>query len=144
MLRRFALVALAGASLLAIAGPVDAARGGNGNGNKGGGNTEAGSTVFELNEAAPIVHGQAITFTVSTTEADRPFSSVQCYQSGVMVYSSTRGHFQDYYDYFGEPVHYLSSLGWPTGDADCTASLLYQARNGRTRSLTSFGFSVAG
>ena len=144
MIRRLAMVTLVGAVLLAATGTADAARGGNGGGGKGGGNDSGSGTVFELIEAAPIVHGQAITFTVSTTASDRPMSQVECYQNGTYVYHSTRGHFQDYYDYFGEPVHYLSSLSWTAGDADCTASLIYQAKNGRMRTITSFDFHVNG
>lgn len=141
MIRRFAIVALAGAALLSVSVPVDAARGGNGGGGKPG---PSGDTTFALDQAAPIVHGQEITFTVSTTAADRPMSQVECFQNGNYVYHSTRGHFQDYYDYFGEPVHYLSSLSWTAGDADCTASLIYQAKNGRMRTITSFDFHVSG
>lgn len=140
MTRRFAVVALAGAALLGATGTAEAARGGAGGGGKDTGST----TVFLLNEAAPIVHGQQITFTVSTTVSDRPMSKVECYQNGSYVYHSTRGHFQDYYDYFGEPIHYLSSVSWTSGGADCMASLIYQGSNGRMRTITSFGFSVGG
>ncbi len=140
MIRRIAFVMIAASTLFASAGAVDAARGGNGGGAKGTGDT----TVFTLDQATPLAHGQAITFTVSTTATDRPMSKVECYQGGTYVYQSTRGHFQDYYDYFGEPVHYLSSMAWSSGDADCTASLVYQARNGRSRTITSFDFHVSG
>lgn len=137
MTRRLVAVALAGAALLAATGTADAARG-------GGGQDTGSTTVFQLNEAAPIVHGQQITFTVSTTATDRPMSKVECYQNGAYVYHSTRGHFQDYYDYFGEPIHYLSSMSWTSGAADCTASLVYQTKTGRTRTIASFNFTVNG
>ena len=140
MFRRCSLIAIATVALLSVTSAVDAAPGGKGGG-KGGGDS---SSSIVMDQSGPIAYGQAVTFTVSTTASDRPFSQVHCEQGGTLVYSSTRGHFQDYYDYFGEPVHYLSSLSWPAGDADCTASLIYQARNGRMRTLASTSFHVDG
>jgi hypothetical protein len=138
-------ISVAAASAVALAvlsavGPVDAARGGGGAG--GGGST--GSSSIVLDQAAPIVHGQPVTFTVSTTATDRPFSQVNCFQGGTLVYQSTRGHFEDYYFYFGDPIHYLSSSAWVGGDADCTAELTYKSRNGRTSTLAKTSFRVEG
>jgi hypothetical protein len=141
MLRRVLPIAIVGAALLTLAGPVDAARGGN----RGGGDSAStGSSSIVLEQAAPVVYGQPITFSVATSATDRPFSRVNCFQQGLHVYQSSRGHFQDYYDYFGDPVHYLSSLAWPTGDADCTAELIEKLDNGKSRTLASTTFVVDG
>jgi hypothetical protein len=143
MIRRIAGLALIGAAALTMVGSVEAARGGQKGGPNGSdSSSSSGGTVFVIDQAAPIVHGQTITFTVETTEADRPFSKVNCYRGGVHVYSSSAGHFDDYNHYFGEPDHLLASLNWPSGDADCTASLEYMAKNGRMRTITAFDFHV--
>lgn len=141
MIRRMSLVALAAASILALTGPADAARGGN----KGGGaqKTTGSTSSITLDQQAPIAHGQTITFTVASS-ADRPFSEVKCYQQGAMVYASSAGHFEDYSINFGEPQHILSSAGWPSGEADCSANLMYLAKNGRWRTAASTSFHVSG
>lgn len=143
MLRRLSLIALVSASALTLAIPVDAARGGGKGGGKGGGGSTSESSIV-LDQAAPITHGQEITMTVSTMATDRPFSEVECRQNGVLVYTSSAGHFDDYIEWFGPPTHTLSSLSWPSGDADCTAALTYQSRNGRWRTAASTSFHVDG
>jgi hypothetical protein len=134
MHRPTALLALLAASALLVAGPVEAARGGKGNGG-------SKTSSMTLDQSDPR-HGDTITFTVSTTETDRPFSKVVCSRNGTIVYTSSAGHFDDYYLYFGAPEHHLASLNWPSGAADCTGSLVYQARNGRTKTLASVSFRV--
>ena len=85
-----------------------------------------------------------MTFTVQTTKTDRPFVTVECFESGVRVYRNTVGIFQDWYDEWGEPDSVLASLAWAGGDADCVAELWYQDRKYRERSLASTGFQVFG
>jgi hypothetical protein len=139
MIRRLAVTAVLVGSVLTAVGTADAARGGK----KGNAVRESSGSSIVLDQAAPA-RGEQITFTVSTSATDRPFSYVTCYQGGAMVYHSTRGHFADYYQYYGEPIHTLSSLAWTSGDADCTAELTYMARNGRMRTAASTSFQVSG
>lgn len=110
---------------------------------RGKGKSDSTSSIT-LDQSGTIYHGDAVTFTVATTATDRPFSTVTCEQNGELLYRSTRGHFDDYYEYVGEPIHYLSSFGWTGGDADCQADLTYRARNGRYRVVASTTFAVKG
>lgn len=141
MRNRLLSAVLLGVLVLATASPAVAGK--PSGAGKGGGKTDSGSSI-SLDQSGPFSYGQAVTFTVETTATDRPFSEVLCSKDGSVVYQSTRGHFQDYYDFFGQPIHYLSSLAWGGGDADCVASLVYQAKNGRMRSLASTSFHVSG
>lgn len=127
-----AMTALVMLATLAVTNPVAAAPGGL----KG---KPGANTVFILDQEAPA-QGDTITFTVETT-AERPFSKVNCYRDGFLIYHSSAGHFDDYYLYFGEPSHLLASLNWVSGAADCTASLEYYAK-GRMRTITTFDFHV--
>ena len=52
---------------------------------------------------------------MSTTETDRPFSQVECSRNGFVVYTSSVGHFEDYYYYFGEPAGLMTEGGISTG-----------------------------
>lgn len=125
----------AAAMVLAAATPVHAAPGG-----KPGKPVE---TIFELDQPNPS-QGDTITFTVQTDSSDRPFSKVNCYRDGFHIYSSSAGHFDDYYYYFGAPDHLLASLNWLSGPADCVASLEYMTNSGRMRTLVEFDFYVTG
>lgn len=146
MRKNITLIAVVAALIVAIAVPVAAAPGGKkgkpGGGGGGGGDSGSSSSIT-LDQPAPIVHGQDVTFTVSASVRE-PFSRVTCTQGGTTVYVSTKGHFPDYYEYFGEPIHTLSSAAWTGGDASCTAALIYFAKNGRQRTLASTSFAVSG
>jgi hypothetical protein len=84
--------------------------------------------------------GGEITFDVTTTETDRPFVNVRCYQGTSFVYDGWHGFFASYVP---EPVFTLAAPGyWEGGAADCTARLVTW-RNGRERTLATTTFRVA-
>lgn len=89
--------------------------------------------------AAEPSWGGLVTFEV-TTEADRPFVNVRCYQGGAFVYDGWHGFFDSYVP---EPTFTLASTYWTSGEADCTARLVEWSRNGRERELATMGFHVA-
>lgn len=137
-----AMIAILIVGLIAV--PVLAAKGGNGGGGKGGGKPVSGTSSITLvmvdGTGTEPTHGDTITFSVSTTETDRPFVSVNCYQAGTWVYSASVGFFPDY-PWAQEFV--LASTSWPSGAADCTAEL-YTSKDGRrTTTLATLDFSVA-
>ena len=84
-------------------------------------------------------YGGQITFDVQTTQSDRPFVNVRCYQGDSWVYDGWKGFYSSYYT---EPVFTLSSGYWTGGAADCTARLLYYDRQGRDRMLATLDFHV--
>jgi len=63
-------------------------------------------------------YGDHITFDVATTETDRPFVNLRCYQGDNFVADGWEGFFASYVP---EPVFTLSSDYWTGGAADCTA-----------------------
>jgi hypothetical protein len=95
-----------------------------------------------LEQAAPLHYGDTITFSVQTTTTDRPFVVLECFKGRTLVYKSTVGMFQDWYDEWGIPDFPLSSLAWNGGDADCVAELQYQNRRYRMITLASMEFHV--
>ena len=68
-----------------------------------------------------------ITFSV-TSSASRPMVNLRCYQGSTMVDNQTVGF------YVGWPWSKVFPLSdwymWPSGGADCTATLYYQTRKG--------------
>lgn len=88
--------------------------------------------------AAPSYGGQ-ITFDVSTTQTDRPYVNVRCYQGSSFVYDAWQGFWSGYYT---EPNFTLSSAYWMGGAADCTARLVTFCSNGREKTLASMDFHV--
>jgi len=103
-----------------------------------------GNSSVTLDQAGPIHYGDVITFSVDTTKTDRPFVVLECSQGRVLVYSSTVGMFQDWYDEWGTPDFPLESLAWNGEDADCTAELRYQNKKYRMITLASTEFHVFG
>ena len=97
-----------------------------------------------LDQAAPLHYGDTITFSVQTTTTERPFVVLECFKGRSLVYKSTVGMFQDWYDEWGVPDFPLASLAWGGGDADCVADLQYQNRKWRTITLASTEFRVFG
>jgi hypothetical protein len=87
---------------------------------------------------APSYGGQ-ITFDVSTTETNRPYVNVRCYQGGVFVYDDWAAFWA------GAPqsdAFTLSSGYWTGGAADCTARLVAFDKQGREQTLASTAFHV--
>ena len=111
-------------------------------GDRGGGGGGASSLTLVLLDASDgVAHiGQHVTFTVQTSATASPFVSLNCYQSGVWVYTSSAGFFAAYP---WPQLFTLSSTMWMSGDADCTARL-YSTKDGtRTTTLATLAFHVA-
>ena len=90
--------------------------------------------------AAGPSYGSEVTFDVSSSETDRPFVNLRCYQNGAFVYDRWHGFFASYAP---EPNFTLASTYWLGGAADCTARLVEWSRNGRERTLASLDFQVS-
>ena len=90
--------------------------------------------------AAEPSYGSEVTFDVASSETDRPFVNVRCYQNGAFVYDGWHGFFNSYVP---EPNFTLASSYWFGGAADCTARLVEWGRNGRERTLVSLDFHVS-
>ena len=94
--------------------------------------------VGALSVSGPV-HGGEITFDVSTTQTDRPFVNLRCYQDGVWVYDGWHGFFESYVP---DPVYTLASTYWTEGAADCAARLLSWGKNGNWKTLATTSFHV--
>jgi hypothetical protein len=92
-----------------------------------------------LASTAEPSYGDQITFEVSTTETDRPFVNLRCYQGDAFVADGWHGFFASYVP---EPVFTLRSDYWTGGAADCTARLVKWDRLGRERTLATLDFHV--
>ena len=90
--------------------------------------------------AAGPSYGSQVTFDVSSSETNRPFVNLRCYQNGAFVYDGWHGFFAGYAP---EPNFTLASSYWLGGAADCTARLVEWSRNGRERTLASLDFHVS-
>jgi len=90
--------------------------------------------------AVEATWGSKVTFDVSTTQTDRPFVNVRCYQAGQFVYDGWHGFFASYKP---DPTFTLASTYWTSGAADCTARLIDFGQNGRERELATMSFHVA-
>lgn len=135
MIRRtIVLLALTAALVAVLAAPAGAK----------GRPSPKGDSSITLDQAAPLHHGDTITFSVQTTTTDRPFVVLECFRDRALIYKSTVGMFQDWYDEWGVPDFPLASLAWSGGDADCNAELQYQDRKHRMRTLASMEFHVFG
>jgi hypothetical protein len=133
MTRRVAHAAQIGALVVALAlvPAALAARGGNGGGKPSGGSGNGSSIrlatlVYDANGNGLPNHGDVVTFNVSTT-ATEPFVNVRCYQSGTLALNSTRGYFDGALDTSRNFA--LGSGAWPSGAADCTASVKVYTHN---------------
>ena len=114
-----------------VLGPSDVAArpsgggGGKGGGKGGGGTTGGGSGSLSLvlladnNGNGLPNHGDTITFNITTT-VEKPFVKVSCYQGSNWVYVASVGYFEAYP---WDKKFILSATSWPSGAADCTATL---------------------
>jgi len=123
MNRRIAHAAQIGALALALAlvPAALAAKGGGGGGGPTGGTTSGGTiSLVLLNSTDGLPHvGQKVTFNVSTTATTKPWVTLYCYQSGLLVYKGSNGIFPTSL----MQVFTLASNSWSSGAADCTAWL---------------------
>jgi hypothetical protein len=93
-----------------------------------------------LDQAKPIFRGQEITFTVATTESDRPWVRIRCYKGEDRVFQTYVGEFEDFYL---EPITQIGpSATWKTGGADCTADLIYFKDGKAVKPLATVQFYV--
>ena len=107
---------IAGTTLAAKGG---AGKGGGGNGHGGPKNQMSGTVSLVLVSPPDANYGEGVKFDV-VTNAPWPFVDLDCSQGGVAVYHSTVGY------YGGWPWSDTFTLGgwaWPSGGADCVATL---------------------
>lgn len=131
--------------LLAIAPTAYAAKpSASGGGGKGGGKT-TGSSSFSLvllDSTDGVPHwGQRVTFSIQTTQTDRPYVDLTCSQNGTVVYRNSAGYF-DGYPWPWNQTMTLSSQAWTGGDADCSARLYSATNSGATTTLATMTFHV--
>jgi hypothetical protein len=141
MYRRIIQIILATAVFAVAATPALAAKGGN---------TGSGSTItlvtlgssagtLSAQSASPKV-GDNVTFDVQTAATDRPYILLNCYQGRNWIYGA-----QAFYSSTNPPIFTLSSSGWTSGTAECTARLgKLNADGTRFTDLASTTFSVSG
>ena len=127
-----------------VLGPSDvAARAGGGGGGKGGGKGGGGTTgggsgslslvmLADANGNGAPNHGDRITFNITAT-VDKPFVKVNCYQGSNWVYVSSVGYFEAY-PWAKEFT--LAATSWPSGAAECTATL-YTSVDGSSETVLS-------
>jgi hypothetical protein len=122
-----------------VAPSVLEARGGNGGGNNGNGNGNGGSdpapapigslSVAMVNDTGTVgvSHGDTVKFDVTGGSAPAgSLMSLNCYQGSDWVYAM--GGYPAGFEFM------LSSRSWPSGEADCTATLY--TSTGRLASVT--------
>jgi hypothetical protein len=101
----------------------------------------SGDTVRSASATAGPAFGGDITFDVATTQTERPFVNVRCYQGQAFVYDAWHGFFAGYYT---DAVFTLASSYWSGGSANCTARLVDFGNGGRERTLATNSFAVSG
>lgn len=112
-------------------------------GSKGGGKPSRGGTgtisapvmVTDLNSNGLPNWNDTITFNISTTATTEPWVHLKCTQNGTSVYQAYDGYFDRS---LTSRNFALSSNGWTSGAADCTAWL----ENGQGAQLASTSFHV--
>jgi hypothetical protein len=80
---------------------------------------------------------ERITFIVST-DADKPWVLLNCYQAGSWVSTASHGFFSSYL----HPNFTLASAAWTGGAATCVATLCILTSNGDARNLATLSFDV--
>jgi hypothetical protein len=120
------------------------------NGGGGGGKPSGGGGTISLvlppdtdkNADGLPNFSDSVSFNISTTATTQPFVNLLCYQNGVLVASGWRGYFVGSLDYPNRSFG-LSSGGWTSGAADCTATLGYYNSHGKFASLATTSFHVS-
>jgi hypothetical protein len=135
----FRLALLVPSLALLIAAP--AAFAGKGGGKPSGGTGGTSSlTLVLLDSTDGVAHqGQRVTFSVATTATDRPFVRLDCYQGSAWVYTASAGFFPDYP---WSKEFFLTSSGWTSGAADCTATMYMTKDGSRVTNLATLSFHV--
>jgi hypothetical protein len=137
------LISLVAALSFALASPALAGKGAGGGGGSSG-ETSSSISLVLLNSTDGLPHvGQKLTFNVSTTATSHPWASLDCYQSGALVYKASNGIFPTS---LGE-IFTLASNSWTSGAADCTAYLQdwdNYSKHGAITNLASMSFHVYG
>jgi hypothetical protein len=110
----------------------------NGGGGKGGGGTISLVMVTDNNSDGLPNWGDTVTFNISTTATAQPYVHLVCSGNGV-GYDSWRGFFVGSLDTNRNFI--LSSGGWTSGTADCTATLGMYTKHGFSQ-LASMSFHV--
>lgn len=144
---KFSRIALWATALVVILALVPAALAkGKPGGGGGGGSTGSGTSssvtgpvmVVDLNGNGLSNWGDTVTFNISTTATTQPYVNLVCSGNGV-GYNSWKGVFAGSLDTNWNFV--LSSGGWMSGAADCTATLGMYTKQGFQK-LTSTSFHV--
>lgn len=93
-----------------------------GGGKPGGGGSTGGTISLALMDGATEPHFAArVTFNVSTTATQYPYVHLRCFQGGSLVGEGRQGFFPTA---LGNKWFYLGPTpSWPSGAADCTATL---------------------
>lgn len=92
-----------------------------------------------INEPAPYMFGQQITFTINTTE-EWPWIQNVCFQNGNLVYEEWRGMYPGYPS--PGPFVLGPTNNWQGGAADCEARLVIFG--GGTHVLATVAYAVVG
>ena len=142
-----AVTAVAGLAVVLALAPTALAGKPGGGGGSGGSRGGSGGTlslvmVNDQNGNGAPDYGDTITFAVSTTATTMPYVTVNCYQSGTLVYQASNG-------IFAISLNQLFVLGgttaWQGGAASCTAYLQdwdSYAKHQTVTNLASLNFSV--
>lgn len=137
---------LAPSSVEAGAAAATAAKGGGGGKPGGGGTTGGGGgtinwvMVDDKNGDQVPSFTDTITFAVQTSSTTKPWVTVKCSQNGTLVYKESNGIFSTSLD---QNFTLGPSTSWPSGAADCTATLENwdsYSKNGSITVLTSTTF----
>ena len=119
-------IACSAAFLVLALALVPAALAGKGGKPGGHGTTGGGSLALVMVADANLNGlpnwGDTVSFNVSTTATTQPHVSLQCFQSGVLVYTTQTGYYAGYAWPWTQNMS-LWSYAWTGGAADCTAYL---------------------
>ena len=137
-----ARIAFVAASLVLVFALVPAALAGKGGKPGSGGSTSSTSSisgpvmVVDNNGNGLPNWGDTVTFNISTTATTQPYVNLVCSGNGI-AYNSWKGVFAGSLDTNWNFV--LSSGGWTSGAADCTATLgMYTKQGFKKLASTSF------
>jgi hypothetical protein len=97
------------------------------------------TTATSLGAATPAPHfGDTVTFNVSTTQTGNPFVHVVCAGTG-----ENRVGYDSWAAYWPSAGSFvLSSGGWTSGAADCTADLVMYVNSAKYKVIASTSFHV--
>ena len=108
-----------------------AAKGGSGGKPTGGASSSSSirlaPLIFDANGNGLPNHSDVVTFSVSSTATSEPFVNVRCYQNGTLVLNSWQGYFDGALN--SSRDFSLGSGAWPSGAADCKATVNRYVRN---------------